>query len=72
MKLRFERLALSRAKSVFEEPTRILALSANESIRLQFAFAVFGDNNHDRFQESPPTLRVSLMDPSSSGCSVTE
>jgi hypothetical protein len=72
MELRFKMLALSRAKSRFKEPARFLALGANESVRLHFALAVCGHNDHNRFQEAPPTLTVNLIDPSSSGCSVTE
>jgi hypothetical protein len=34
--------------------------------------AIRRDNDDDRFQETPPTFTVNLIEPSSSGCSVTE
>ena len=72
MKLRFELLTHSRAKSLFDSTTRLLTVVPGESVGLNFALAIGRDNDDDRFQETPPTLTVNLIEPSSSGCSVTE
>ena len=72
MKLRFELLTRSRAKSLFDSTARLLTVIPNESVGFNFALAIQSDNDDDRFQETPPTLTVNLIEPSSSGCSVTE
>ena len=72
MKLRFELLTHSRAKSRFDSTARLLTVIPNESVGFNFALAIQSDNDDDRFQETPPTFTVNLIEPSSSGCSVTE
>lgn len=72
MELRFEMLALSRAKCLFDKPASVLAFTADESVRFHAALTVGRHDYLDRFQDAPPTLTVSLMEPSSSDCSVTE
>lgn len=72
MELRFELFTGARAKSCFDESARFLAFAANEAVRLHAALSIGCNDDFNRFQETPPTLTVSLMAPSSSNCSVTE
>src|SRR4051812_30113932 len=67
-----ERLGRARAEGLLDEPAGLAALAAGEppGLDLRLARGAHGDLD-DLAQEAPPTLMVSLMDPSARGCSTT-
>ena len=70
MKLGRQLLRLSLPEHLFQELARLLALGTGEAFGFDFGFALRRNNHFDGFHETPPTLIVSLIDPSASGCSV--
>lgn len=63
---------LDRAECLFQKAARFFALRACKTVRLDAGRTVGSDDDIDRFQAAPPTFKVSLTLPSTSGCSITE
>ncbi len=61
------------AECLFDELARLNAISASEALGFDYAIAlgIDGDLN-SLIQAAPPTLTVSLIEPLSSFCSITE
>ena len=60
------------AQSLFQKPARLLTLATGKAFGLNPGRTVGRDNQFDGFQDTPPVLMVTLMEPSCSDCSVTE
>lgn len=72
MKLWLQMFRRRLTQRLFHEPAGITTLGTGEPVSFHLRLTVFGHSNLDSFQETPPTLTVNLIDPSSSDCSVTE
>ncbi len=64
-------------KGLFDKPAGSQTLAAGKTFGLDLRSPLRVDNDFDRFrcndfQTAPPTLTVSLMEPLSSRCSITE
>ncbi|TWU54386.1 hypothetical protein Poly51_31030 [Rubripirellula tenax] len=72
VELRFEAFILGQPEGLLQERTRLPALIAGESIRLDARSTHGRDDHVNGFQEAPPTRSDTLMEPSAKRCSATE
>lgn len=64
-------LARTPAERLLDEPAGFAALAASEAFRLHLCLSLWADGDLDALHEAPPTVTVSLMDPSARVCSTT-
>ena len=73
MELWFELFCFSLAQGLFQEPAGRATVAAGKALGFDAGLAIRGDDDFDcLLHAAPPTWMVSLMEPSSSGCSRTE
>lgn len=72
MKLGLELLVRPSTESLFQESAGRAAFRTDEASGFDAGGTTRSDDEFDRFHAAPPTLTVSLIEPSCNGCSMTE
>jgi hypothetical protein len=71
VELRGRRLVRARPEGLFDEPVGVAARAAGEALRPDRRLTGGADGDLDRLHAPPPTVIVSLTEPSARACSAT-